>query len=524
MSNDRFPIGALTADNEARISSLEDIVIKVSYYAEITTVSGQVSIPEGSTVLLDQWANGVDALYSPMEGGKPTYEDVNTDVATFDNSGNYTLTGPLIGSSSAIIYYIAIPAKSYGNLNIEQVIEFAELKGTIGKELLDEVVVTPSGDDRGVTFLNQINVLGEMIAGVDSYPVPVAFHCTEANTTGSVITSATDVTSILQSDSGSSVGLFGGLSMGSYIMVGSPVSYEGVKVKYDSLVPLDSESISPEFYANSTLGWQSAGFMGTNSNYPYEANGDTISNHTSEQVFFGFNPLTRRDPSIWEMSELTINGVPMTYRWARFKVISTLAAQPIVEQIKLHSDRIEIEAGGIFRYGTSRRPVQLFAGIRSATSNNNIDPINEVVAYTSSFSAKYVDNEFQNGRDDGFGVIVNRRFGLDTSVDLVVAVSFYIKGTATGDVKFNFNSSQVQDGYVYDGNNPSEISSVIETISTPQDGVRQTVRARVPIGKLQSNSAIVIEVARLSASDIEDTINASVIVTNVVVAGYIWKQ
>lgn len=389
--------------------------------------------------------------------------------------------------------------------------------------LLDQIVVEPSGDDEGVEFQNQVSVLGEMIAGSDSYPATIAFHCTVANTTGKTITGATDITSILQSDSGSTTGLFGGTSVGDYILVGSLIAYEGAKVKYDSLGTVEPDNIVAEYYENDTNTWVDVSFMGTNSVYPFQSNGWNISQHDSEQIFFGFNPLTRDQASNWGTITFNINGTDYTYKWARFRITTAITSDPVVQQVKLHTDRVEFESTGIFKYGRARSPIQLFAGIENTVPNAIIDPVDESVLYTPTFTAGYVDNEFANNRDDGFGVIVNRRFGLDSSVPLTIQISYYVKGTNTGDVEFTFRSSQVGDGYIYDGTNVAETSTIIDTISTSSDLERRTVKALVPINKLESNSAVVIEVSRLSATSANDTLNGNVVITNVTVDGFAWK-
>lgn len=111
----------------ARLEVIEGTTFKISYYAEITATSGQISPPQETTILLNQWANGVDALVCSIEGGKPTFEDSGIDVNTFDSSGNYVLSGSLPSSPSALIYYITVKLKYFSNLDIDYIIEFASL-------------------------------------------------------------------------------------------------------------------------------------------------------------------------------------------------------------------------------------------------------------------------------------------------------------------------------------------------------------------------------------------------------------
>ena len=61
------------------------------------------------------------------------------------------------------------------------------------------------------------------------------------------------------------------------------------------------------------------------------------------------------------------------------------------------------------------------------------DPSDENVKYGSNYTAKYKDNEFQATRKDGFGIAQGIDDGLDTSIPLTLSISYYVKGTDTGD-------------------------------------------------------------------------------------------
>lgn len=392
-------------------------------------------------------------------------------------------------------------------------------------DFLSQVEVTTEGDDKGVEFKYQLSALGEIIAGKDSYPVPIAFHCTTANTTGKTIVNAINVTQILQSDQGSAIGLFGSNAAGSYILVGAPEVYEGAKVKYDSLGNVEADNIIAEFYENDINTWQNVPFMGTNSAFPYQSNADKISLHDSEQIFFGFNPLTRDQPESWELITFNINGTDYTFRWARYRIVTAITSDPVAQQVKLHSNRIELEANGIFKYGKARSPLNLLEGVRSIVSNTDQTPLDQAVSYANNITAGYFNNRFDNGKNDGFLAIVNRKFGLDTSVPLVLALSFYVEGTNIGDLDFLITAIQVVDGFEYTGAAlPDSQYNQIETIAANAgNNQRRTVQFVVPINKLQANSGIVISVTRVAQANPNDTVASDIVITNVVVNGFTWK-
>lgn len=121
-----------TAAIEVRLDALEDTEIKVSYYEQITTLSGQIITPNGAQILLDQWANGVDALISKISGGKPDFKDSGNDVISFDASGNYVVSPALPSIPSALIYIFSIPFSEYRNLDQQRIVEYVELSSTTG--------------------------------------------------------------------------------------------------------------------------------------------------------------------------------------------------------------------------------------------------------------------------------------------------------------------------------------------------------------------------------------------------------
>jgi len=103
-------------------------VYKIAYYEEVSATSGTITIPTGSTILLNQLPAGADALVSKVNV-KPTGENPTTaggaqvDVSSFDALGNYSLNGTPSAYPVAIIFWLAVPADQYDNLNIQNILE-----------------------------------------------------------------------------------------------------------------------------------------------------------------------------------------------------------------------------------------------------------------------------------------------------------------------------------------------------------------------------------------------------------------
>lgn len=125
-----------------------------------------------------------------------------------------------------------------------------------------------------------------------------------------------------------------------------------------------------------------------------------------------------------------------------------------------------MNAEGVIEYfGLAHRPTTFRRGLSVATPNALYDPINENVLYSADFQAKYTDNEFNQNAKDGFGWISGIDIGQDTSIPLVVNVSFYVKGTSTGNIDLNLEVFQVGEGFVYGSNVIPDVYNEIITIS-----------------------------------------------------------
>jgi len=160
------------------ITNLGNNEIKLAYYAEINTASGTIAKPTGSTIMLDQFYGGVDAVVSTIVGGKPTGEMPRTaggalvDVTSFDASGNYTLSGLPSGFPCALIYNIKISAANYANVNLNYVIEYAEVGVTEDEINLSDVTTNNSTATKHGFLPKLSNVNTQYLNGQGNWATP----------------------------------------------------------------------------------------------------------------------------------------------------------------------------------------------------------------------------------------------------------------------------------------------------------------------------------------------------------------
>jgi len=102
---------SLIKRNYARVINLEGKYVRSTRFASVGTISGTVTLPPNSQVVLDDFGGTVDAVVSSLDGGRPSLLPVYTSGgvlvgSSFDSSGNYTLTGIPTSYPVAIIYRV----------------------------------------------------------------------------------------------------------------------------------------------------------------------------------------------------------------------------------------------------------------------------------------------------------------------------------------------------------------------------------------------------------------------------------
>lgn len=121
------------------VNDISNVTFRTRYYEIVSSASGQITIPTGATIQLDQFQEARDALLTEVDsiGQKPIPETpVNSSnellTATLDASGNYQVvlssdySTPSTPTSSeyAIIYYLTIPLADFGNLDLNRIADF----------------------------------------------------------------------------------------------------------------------------------------------------------------------------------------------------------------------------------------------------------------------------------------------------------------------------------------------------------------------------------------------------------------
>lgn len=405
---------------------------------------------------------------------------------------------------------------------------------------LDQIAifdVTSEGDDRGVNVEGELtvgkpNLPQELVSGEgDSYPLIHAFHYDESNRTGDTITGATDITTILKSDSGSTVNMFENLTSGSSLLIGGIPEhrFKGLKVKintkgsitYGSGLDLgETDNYILETLATSGGGWVESTLMARQDVWPKTQTARQIAStndNISEQWNFGF--LADNLILTWNDVTLNINGTDYTTKWIKITLTDTITTSPILEQIKCHTDRVEVTNSGVERYGLARYSTRLESQVFTNTQRN---PPNENIAIANGFTLQGVDNEFASGANDGKIAIAAATDGLDTSIPIVIRIGTYNKGTGTGDILWRFSIQRINDNYTMDGTAVPDSKDFLETISTSQDLVFRQFDIQIDGNNLLPGDKIMLGVDRFG-TDLSDTCGANSVLVSVDFLGTFWE-
>jgi len=388
------------------------------------------------------------------------------------------------------------------------------------------IEVTAEGDDKGLVVTEQFSVgtkeLGkESVFGEgDSYPVPVAYHCTETDTTGTTITNAIDRTAIFKSDTGSTAGLFNGVSAGNYILIGTDYKHGGIKAKIAVAGDMNSDDIIGEFITTGDI-WYQSKYMSVGADRPYEQRGRVIASVVgSEQWRFGFNRAYTADT--WQKITLNINGVDQERYWSRFRVINDIVTDPMIEQIKMHTARFEINADGVTEYfAGARYQKSIYTEIKANALKN---PPNENILISPGVTVLKTDNEFANGAQDGNVLMGVLPVGIDTSIPIQLIVDWYGKSTGAGDVELELSATVCDSDFIYDGTALPAVTQTNITTLNNQRFHRQTSIFEIYVQDALPGDTIYGSLFRDATSgNPDDTYASNIVITNARIIAYFWR-
>jgi hypothetical protein len=392
------------------------------------------------------------------------------------------------------------------------------LTKTIRQGLAAEgIVITTTGDDKGTAIENGQFSVGtkdapnEAVFGEgDSYPIPYALHFDGIST-------YTDVSEILQSDESSTTGLFGGTTSGRILYLGSDHVFHGSKVKIStvgSFTPLDS--VLEEWTGSA---WTDYAVMATGSVFPKNQYAWNLCNNSdsSEQWRFGFDPANPNPGH----SKTTVNGIEAY--WWRFRLVSGITTDPILQQIKLHTSRVELDEGGMELFGNARQKRYLLNHFNLSDDAVGFSPGNEAVYFSSNIAFSPVDNKMTDNAIDAFGGTGTIPTGVDTSIKIEYNILFQPKNTNTGNVELQTYGALAQVGQVLDSSGADVMQSLIIPVDGTEDKVYKATFYLDGRNALVGETLGVLVKRDATAGNDNDTYQGNIAIISTSANAYFWQ-
>ncbi len=377
----------------------------------------------------------------------------------------------------------------------------------------DFLFVNPTGDDSGLLVKNGQLSVGDYENGYES-----VFGGGDSHTNGMVVFSTEDGTTYIDnteaaaSDSSSTYETFGGfITAGAIDYIGGDHHFCGIKLKTAATLTPGSGAVTREFWNGSA--WEVFTMMATKSDAPYTQRADNIGTVAgSEQVRFG---------ECGTQSKTTVNGVEKY--WIRFRITSNISAVGEIEQIKLHTNRFEINADGVTEYfGNSIYQKDLAMQWANTIQLDGLSPANESITFAdNSLKLDYADNEFANNTTDGRGGVVIIPQGMDTSRGVTLEVLWTPMNDAAGDTVYQLITYQTSVGDVLTASNAATVETGTATIESGSDNLLTKTVMLVDVQHLVPGEMLVFGLKRLG-SDAADTYAGNVALINIRAIGYFW--
>ena len=159
-----------------RITVVEDKYVRVLWFEQINSgTTGTVTPPAGATIVLDQWAAGIDAVTSTITSGqRPDFISAKTAAGviittTMDASGNWTISGAPSAYPIAILYVYQVTLLNFDRTYTLVEEEVTQATGPTSTPTFSSVTLT-SGAGAGKALVSDANGLGTWgIAGTAYY-------------------------------------------------------------------------------------------------------------------------------------------------------------------------------------------------------------------------------------------------------------------------------------------------------------------------------------------------------------------
>ena len=290
-------------------------------------------------------------------------------------------------------------------------------------------------DDEG------LNIFGELHVGSPEFPSEAVFGEGDSYTRGMLIYTYNSSGTGSYKDvtvSGSSIGdglyiEFPNTGSGDAIYLASTIEKNGDYTKHFGLKILSTQLVNtgsgiaiPEYYNGSS--WIPFNFMLTDAAGEYLPHGIDFGPETGS-YHLRYDWRMNQD---WATSDLM--GIGTDYYWARYRILLPILQSFRIEQMKIHSNRSEINEDGFIEYFGKARPFGTLPWDINLTRPGTENPADQNVWLSDNLDVGRSDNKFRAGSTDRIGFNGYLPDDLDTSCPIQLQWSAVTDVTDGGNI------------------------------------------------------------------------------------------
>ena len=370
---------------------------------------------------------------------------------TFDDNTNYDVYSDVSGSLF------------FGN----GFIELSKVYAGTGVKMYGMSIDLFAGDEG-------VNILGELHVGTPEGPAESVFGEGDSYTRGMLVytyNAATSAYTDVSSEAGTSTGstfAFPGNAVDNAIYIGSTLKNQGNYVPHygykNTIVSAHDGTgyIIAEIWDGSN--WIEINNMTTEGNAPYYPESDKmLAHHGSHHVRYNAYITT----ATWIPNDDV--GYGENIYWSRLRISSSTDIAPILEQIKIHSNRMEINADGWPEYFGKARPVGTLPWDSGLLEAAAASPGNQDIYLSDTLDIGRVENKFANGATDRMGFLSPLPLDCDTSTPIKISWSVRSDDNTGGNIDWVVRSGFSSPGgpiYGDDATAPTSATTQIDNVFT----------------------------------------------------------
>lgn len=361
-------------------------------------------------------------------------------------------------------------------------------------------------------------VLGELSVGYPNHPAESVFGEGDSHVRNMAVFRNTnlevgawsDITAQMASRSGSTADAFAGVAAGNTLYIGGDLPFPNNKITATAAIVLGAGSLVWEYWNG--VAWTALNLVACDGSLPYSQHGsDAFGRIASEQI--------RYQPTVGWATKL-LNGA--TKYWLRCRIVGGITTSPTLEQIKLGTNRTEINGDGIVEhYGTGEKVKDLVWHQRLVNDLGGSASGNQPVVMSANITVNMTDNQFADNQADGIAGIIEIPEGLDTSRALSLIFAWIPKATG-GDVEFETRSAPVRLGDTLDGSLTDALQTQI--ITAPGIDVLVENQFDYDVSSLVPGDFLAFSLFRdATGGNPDDTLAGNVNIVLMAVEGTFWR-